>query len=91
MYFIFLTSSTTSSFSSQAAVETVQHERDAQDPLGAVGRDDVGGGHGRAKVLPPDGPGTGNEVGTSSGVFNPGVFWILVCFLLGNRGWKDLT
>ena len=41
----------------------VQHDRDAQDPLGAVGRDDVGGGHGRAQVLPLNGPRPGDEVG----------------------------
>ena len=51
--------------SSQHSVAKDQCEqRDAQDPLGAVGRGDVGWRHGGAQVLPAHGPGAGNEVGT---------------------------
>ena len=60
---------TSSSLPSQPAVATSEHERDAQDPLRAVGRDDVRGGDGRAQVLPPDGAGAGNEVGAGICVF----------------------
>ena len=48
----------------QPAVATLQHDEcDAQDPVGAVGRDDVCGGDGRAQVLPPHGSGARDEVG----------------------------